>query len=335
MRTDNQEFGSHAWRENHTVVAADGRAVHFVEPNELLPAQSISDGQYKSDAHPKGAVVSGDDVGLHDAVNPMGVADTIATIRELWRQRVDLHREEKSLTLRMKAICRRLCGGDKTEAGVLYKAAFGNGEHANATIAVGLCAPFIEARAAVERPRKLAESSLKKLASTLPVAEWWTDIRGIDLLGLAALVGEAGDLGNYANPAKLWKRMGLAVMPGGRQRRMKDKEAAEEHGYSPGRRSVMWNIGDALFKHQSARTDKETGKVLRAAGPYREVYDQYKARDTAEHPDFTKAHLHNRAKRYMEKRLLKHVWQAWRPTAAMEVSSPKDDVLPLADKVVV
>jgi hypothetical protein len=40
---------------------------------------------------------------------------------ELHRQRQDLHKAEKSLTLQIKANCRRICKGDKEEAEKLYK----------------------------------------------------------------------------------------------------------------------------------------------------------------------------------------------------------------------
>lgn len=330
MKTDKQEFDGHRCRDDHPTSAVDGEAHVATLSKGVLPPQLISDGQCKTDIHQKDAVAGGDVVGHCSSDTQSSCADTIATIRELWRQRVDLHREEKSLTLRMKAICRRCCGGDKANAAALYKSVFSKGEHALTAMALGLCAPFIEAHNVIKNARMAAETSLEKLAGTLPIASWWTAIRGAGLLGLAALVAETGDIGNYANPAKIWKRMGLAVMGDTRQRRMKDKKAAEEHGYSPARRSVVWTIGDTLFKHQSARVEKETGEVLREAGPYRVIYDEYKARDSANHPDITKAHLHNRAKRYMEKRLLKHIWRAWRQSEARRESTPTDGMLGVA-----
>ena len=244
----------------------------------------------------------------------------IDEIREQWRRRQAWHRAEKSLTLAAKAMCRRLVakGEEKAElkeADSLYRAAIGKGEHPLSDIAFGAIFPIIEARDSIEKNRKAVEKRLAKLASTLPVAPVIESMRGVGIGSLAAIIGEAGNLGNYSNPAKLWKRMGLAVMPDGRQRKIAGA-AALLHGYSPQRRSVMWNIGDCIIK---------------AGGPLREIYD---ARKEVEHAKAkaegltvcpankipksapekyrSEGHIHNRAKRYTEKRVLVLIWKAWR-----------------------
>lgn len=222
------------------------------------------------------------------------LAAPIAEIREQWRRRQSWHRAEKSLTLQAKALCRRLAeGGDKAEAELIYKAALGNGEHPMADVALAAFFPLTEARDGIVRHRKAVEKRLVKLAGQLPVAPWVEGTRGVGLLSLAAIVGEAGDLSGYANPAKLWKRMGLAVMPDGRQRRTSGV-AALEHGYSPARRSVVWNIGACIVK---------------AGGPLKAVYDARKVYESERVE--TKAHAHNRAQRYVEKRFLRELWSAW------------------------
>lgn len=237
---------------------------------------------------------------------------------ELHRQRQDLHRAEKSLTLQIKAKCRRLCGGDKTDAERLYKAMAGKGEHDYAVMALAVSQPFIEARSLIEAQRKQTEKAMEADAKRLPVAWFVEATRGFGYGSLAAIVGESGNLSNYANPAKLWKRLGLAVIRGERQRRVTGLEAAIEHGYSPSRRSVVWNIGDSMF---------------RAGGPYadlcreRKEYERAKAAEqgltvcpAAKIPAKDKdkyrsdGHVHNRAKRYMEKRLIRELWRAWRDT---------------------
>jgi len=240
----------------------------------------------------------------------------IRDIREHHRRRVDLMRAMQRLTLQIKAICRRFCDGDKTEAEVLYKAITGKGEHPLAAAAGEWCTPFLVAQSCIEEDRKGEEKQLKQLAKQLHVAEWVEGVRGFALPSLAAVIGETGDLFNYDNPAKLWKRMGLAVIQGGRQRRVTG-DAALEHGYSPDRRSIMWNIGGCVIKSGS--------------GHYREVYDERKAFEIAKAEaagltvapagkipkkraaEFMSAgHVHNRAQRYMEKRLLRDLWRVWR-----------------------
>lgn len=224
------------------------------------------------------------------------LADLIAEIREQWRRRQGWHRAEKSLTLQAKALCRRLAeGGDKKEADTIYRAALGKGSHPMEDIALAAMMPLTEARDGIERHRKTVEKRLIVLAKGLPVAPWVEATRGVGLLSLAAIVGEAGDLAAYGNPAKLWKRMGLAVMPdGGRQRRIGGVEALD-HGYSPARRSVMWNLGACIVK---------------AGGPLKAIYDARKVYE-AERVE-TKAHAHNRAQRYVEKRFLRDLWSQWR-----------------------
>ncbi|MFC5553197.1 hypothetical protein [Methylobacterium iners] len=232
--------------------------------------------------------------GIH--ATSAALAAPIAELREQWRRRQAWHRAEKALTLQAKALCRRLAeGGDKAEADRIYKAALGTGSHQMADVALAAIFPLTEARDGIAKHRATVEKRLVKLAKVLPVAPWVEETRGVGLLSLAAIVGEAGDLSAYANPAKLWKRMGLAVMPdGGRQRRVGGVEALD-HGYSPARRCVMWNLGACIVK---------------AGGPLKAVYDARKLYE-ADRVE-TKAHAHNRAQRYLEKRFLRDLWSAWR-----------------------
>lgn len=235
---------------------------------------------------------------------------TIASLRELHRQRQDFHRAEKSLTLQAKAICRRLCAGDKDEANKLYAAMEKGADDAQAEMARMLTEPFIQARSILEGNRKRTEKAMEKSAKTLPVAQWVDGIKGFGIASLAAVIGEAGDLSNYPTHSHLWKRLGLAVIDGGRQRLMPGADAII-HGYCPSRRSVVWNVGQCVFKAQSQRVDKETGEVKKEAGEYRKLYD---ARKEYELPrvEGKKAHAHNRAMRYMEKKLMRDLWKAWR-----------------------
>jgi hypothetical protein len=221
----------------------------------------------------------------------------IATIRVQWRQRQAWHRAEKALTLQVKALCRGLTSGDLKEADKLYSAIVGKGEHPDVAIGTAATFPLIQARDGIETHRKAIEKLLAKQAADLPASEWVGSVKGFGIGSLAAIVGEAGDLSNYSNPAKLWKRMGLAVMPNGeRQRRFADKEMAVLAGYNPSRRSVVWNIGDCLIKANSPQ--------------YRPVYDKRKEYELTRTDKPIVAHA--RAKRYMEKRLLLDLWKAWR-----------------------
>ena len=98
---------------------------------------------------------------------------------------------------------------------------------------------------------------MAKLAKQLPAYEWVKGVRGFGDLSFARIIAETGDLSGYANPGKVWKRLGLAVFDGRAQRRTRDAEKAVEQGYSPRRRSTSWVSFHGVYLAQSAR--KESG----------------------------------------------------------------------------
>jgi len=124
-------------------------------------------------------------------------------------------------------------------------------------------------------------------------------------LGLAGIVGEVGDFMAYEKELDgIYKRAGLAVIDGERQRKHSNAEMALVHGYSPSRHAVFWTIGDSLLKAQGKEEN---------AGPYRMVYDKRKImeRERVE----TDGHAHNRALRYMTKRLVRDLYKEWKEVA--------------------
>lgn len=227
----------------------------------------------------------------------------IAEIVETWRLRQDMVRAQQKLTLQIKAILRRFTGGDKDAADKLYRHvvkpdyAWPEGDAARLA-----CSALLTARAPLEAQRNAFEKHLTKLGKQLPIAHMADEIKGVGHLTLAKIVGEAGDLSQYRSVAAVWKRMGVAVIDGERQRKKSDVDLALIHGYSPERRSVLWNIADPLLKAQGKDEN---------AGPYRREYDRVKAREMDEKGS-TKALAHNRAMRKMSKDLLKDLTVEWR-----------------------
>lgn len=148
------------------------------------------------------------------------------------------------------------------------------------------------------------EKEMEKAAKKLPIAKWQAHYnqRGFGLLSLAIIIGEAGDLSNYDNPGKLWKRMGCApieskgklLMPSTWRSRKKHNGGLtsaewEEAGYCPRRRSVMYVIGESLLKGNGPREATEKHKAL-PAGPYATRYATKKAEAIARNdPDWTPA----------------------------------------------
>ena len=236
----------------------------------------------------------------HDEVDRRFSDPLVAQIVETWRARQDMVRAQQKLTLQIKSICRRFTAGDKVEAEKLYKSMQNGMPHERAEAAHMACIGLLMARVPLEEQRKGYEKTLAKLGKGLPIAHVCDDIKGVNSMTLASIVGECGDLSAYPSVAGVWKRAGLAVIEGERQRK-KAGDAALLHGYAPSRHAVFWNIGAALIKAQG-KDD--------AAGPYRKVYDE---RKEYERPRVeSDGHAHNRAMRYMVKRLMKHLTLEWR-----------------------
>lgn len=232
------------------------------------------------------------DQGHTTATSASGVAIIVA----LWRQRQDLGRAYQRLDLQCQAVVRRYSDGDKAVAAKRW-AAIQKGEGDEV-------APILTAYRLAMEPLQSAKHALElqlaKRARELPIWAWAKDVRGLGAASLAGVYGEAGrELSDYRSVSALWKRMGLAVIHGERQRRVTG-EAALEHGYAPQRRAFCYVVSTSLMRAQ------------KAADPYRELYDRRKAYELER--EIPKAHAHNRALRVMVKELLKDAWLAERGT---------------------
>ena len=165
--------------------------------------------------------------------------------------------------------------------------------------------------------KKHIEDKAKELAE---IWAWVEAIPGAGAHGLGMIVGEAGDLSSYSGPAKLWKRMGLAVEPDGRaQRRIKGtnelkKLEAIAAGYSSRRRTVMHLIGISLemmnkhgvgdpAEYRQLYLDKKKSYAAREVGC---------GRGKCTKTQCTPGHIRMMALRVMEKRYLRDLWRAWR-----------------------
>lgn len=157
------------------------------------------------------------------------------------------------------------------------------------------------------RVRKLYDKTMAELAETTPGATFAKEVCGFSIHMLAQLIGETGDLSGYANKGRLWKRMGMVAykgkMPSTWRMSKGEKLSAEEWtdlGYCPSRRALMHVIGECLMKSNGSD------------GEYKRTYDERKAFELARDPEMKPIIAHKRAMLIMEKRLLKHLWIAWR-----------------------
>ena len=182
----------------------------------------------------------------------------------------------------------------------------------------------ISARGPFDTIELNAKKEMESRARALPVWAWAGPVRGFGAASLAIIVAEAGDLSNYPKKGHLWKRMGVAVIDGVRQGGLPKSAAAEDwiiHGYNRQRRSRMWNIGDALIKangdgpYRSAYLERKEYERSRAEASGLMVAPSAKIPAARKGEFMSEGHIHRRAQRYMEKRLLRDLWQEWRAAA--------------------
>jgi len=252
-------------------------------------------------------------------------ADTIARIKTLYKQRNDIIRAHGNLTRQVTSICRHAVGyntflpekqraaAKKAGDRLLDDLKAGNPEAAIVFDSAGYLLNVIE-QSGFDKQKHTIEKKMATAVASLDIEAFITEVRGFSPTQLANIVGEAGDIANYGTVSRLWKRMGMAVIDGVRQSKQSDKGKALDHGYNPSRRSAMWNIGETIIKAQVRNNKDEDGNKVGdsySLGYLGQVYLDRKADYAARHPEKTKAHIHNDAKRYMEKRLLKMLWKAW------------------------
>ena len=121
-------------------------------------------------------------------------------------------------------------------------------------------------------------------------------------IALAQIIAEAAGrkgegLERFPTVSKLWKWMGVAVMPDGKRQRLIAGLGPRENPYHPQRRAILAVIGDSLMCKDNA---------------YREYYLEIRKKLPKKWPDVSDGHSHNHALRLMEKRLLRDLWQEWR-----------------------
>ncbi len=265
---------------------------------ERMVAQPVPTSE--EDAAPSFDVIQGGQGSLDDHRRDAALGSLIGEIRETHKQRQDLLKSELGIRNRIWSIHDRM----NTPPEVRAARSRSDWERAKAAPSVtelsqAAALPHVGAADMLALERKKLEKRMAALATQLPVYPWVESIRGFGAFGLAQIIGETGDLSNYANPAKVWKRMGLAVMPDGTRQRKVSGADALDHGYNPTRRSLMFVIGDSLIKGNRD-------------GVYRTLYLTRKEYEQETHPDLTPMAHHRRAQRYMEKRLLRDLWRAWR-----------------------
>lgn len=256
-------------------------------------------------------------------------SELIGSIRAWHRERCFAMEQRKRIDLALGSFLRTALGWrrDKSESerGRIAKLAQTIVANAEAGLPQSQFANVVQASLLSREPWDAIESDADKklttLAKQLPVwSSFCADVRGFGPGSLAVIVGEAGDLSNYPDKSKLWKRMGVAVFDGVRQGGLSKNARKEDwiaHGYSPLRRSRMWNIGDALIKgnkdgkYRAAYLRRKQYERDRAVASGLTVLPAAKIPKKQADKYMSEGHIHRRAQRYMEKMLLRDLRAAW------------------------
>lgn len=172
-----------------------------------------------------------------------------------------------------------------------------------------------------DEQRKIEEKLMIGYVNASDVAEWLEGVKGAGALGVATIIGEAGDLSNYPTEGHLWSRLGFAPFEGHagstwrretwRPRALSSAEWVE-HPFACERYAMMYVIADSLSKAQVESAEKSGTTFGRGKGVYGEAYVKRREHTAITHPDWTKMHARNDALRIMMKKFLRDLWREWR-----------------------
>jgi len=227
------------------------------------------------------------------------VRRVLSKLREIVSVREDMLRLRVMLGNSAKAQSRRL----KRDAA--------DGRPVNAADAHAGTQATLTAARVLEATEKVKSAAIVDAVLELPIAPWvkHPDNRGLGEVGVGSILARTGDLWNYANPAKVWMRMGVGVVDGRAQRRVAGADALRQK-FSPYNATIIHRIAVSLLQGNRG-------------GRWKKLYDERKAKYRAMKPErdphvppgrkySRKFHVHNRALRIVKKQLLKELWREWR-----------------------
>jgi hypothetical protein len=163
----------------------------------------------------------------------------------------------------------------------------------------------------VAKKRERIDADIGRLAKTLPIAPWVDTVTGFSHTQAGLILAETGNLSNYATPSRVWKRMGLAVLNGAAQRRIKGDDAIPQ-GYVPRRRAVMYMIEDTVLR--LSITGEKEDQPRASINEFGDIYMRERAKREARIAAGEKLWkgAHYQARRIMGKELLRQMWVEWR-----------------------
>lgn len=100
-------------------------------------------------------------------------------------------------------------------------------------------------------------------------------------------------------PSSIWKYCGLYPNS--------EREKGKKLDYNPRLKTFCWKIGESFIKSKCFG---------------RKLYDIFKEQTKQKHPDWTKLHIHNYAKRKVVKIFLACLWAKWREMNNLPITNP-------------
>lgn len=144
--------------------------------------------------------------------------------------------------------------------------------------------------------------------------EYLVSVKGVGHAMAAVIISEI-DIEKATYGSTIWRYAGLDVGPDGRGRSRR-KDHLVEYAYKDKDGETQTRKGITFNPFLKTKLIGVLGSsFLRAKGPYSDVYYDYKHRleNSPAHAEKTKGHRHNMAVRYMVKRFLQDLYNAWRP----------------------
>jgi hypothetical protein len=115
--------------------------------------------------------------------------------------------------------------------------------------------------------------------------------------GIIVWYSEAMLNANYVS--QIWSYSGLAPN--------QERKRGEKVNYNPKLKTFCWKIGQSFIK-------------FKCFG--RKLYEEFKEQAKQKHPDWTKLHLHNYARRKVVKLFIASVWEVWRKMNNLQTTKP-------------
>jgi hypothetical protein len=155
--------------------------------------------------------------------------------------------------------------------------------------------------AQVQLSEKLARKQLEQMVTALPVWDWAKDVKGLGAISIGRIMGRT-DFSRVRSVSAMWSHFGYGLKNGQPQR----KRVGEKIDYDPKAKVSAYLMGQCL---------------MRAKGPYYELYLRFRREADEKHPDWTDAHRHAHAMRLMVKVALAHIYEV---VKVAEGADPED-----------